>query len=436
MTLTQLFTSIANAIRSKKGTSATIVAEDFPTEISSIQTGITPTGTINITQNGTTDVTNYASANVSVSGGGTSEKDVNFYDYDGTLLYSYSKTEFLALTEMPANPTHTGLTAQGWNWDLTDAKSYVTDYGMIDIGQTYTTASGLSEFFIELNNKTGLTVTLNLDGTKNWGDGTSDTNTTHTYSNVGEYIITCNGATANTTSSSGLFGQSSSNINYYLKEARIVGINTIPQYAFHYCNYLKNIILPENVTQISYYGLRYTYCLECIIFPKNFTKVETNSLQNCYLLKKIIFPKSFSTMSSTPPFTGNAFCERIIVPNSVTILNSSNFTYYYNLKKVILPDTITKMSSNFTYCCNLTSIIIPSNCSTIQNCFQSCFLLTKFDFTKCQAVPSLSNSTSLGLLNPNVKIIVPNSLYSSWITTTNWTNYTDNIIKESDYNAS
>lgn len=39
MTLTQLFTAIANAIRTKKGTSGTIVASNFPTEIASITTG-------------------------------------------------------------------------------------------------------------------------------------------------------------------------------------------------------------------------------------------------------------------------------------------------------------------------------------------------------------------------------------------------------------
>jgi len=60
-------TAIANKIRTKGGTSALL---SFPTGIEdavdAIQTGITPTGTKNINTNGTHDVTNYASANVSV----------------------------------------------------------------------------------------------------------------------------------------------------------------------------------------------------------------------------------------------------------------------------------------------------------------------------------------------------------------------------------
>lgn len=57
MTLTQLFTNIANAIRSKKGTSGTIVAENFPQEISSIVTPNLQSKSVSITQNGTTTVT-------------------------------------------------------------------------------------------------------------------------------------------------------------------------------------------------------------------------------------------------------------------------------------------------------------------------------------------------------------------------------------------
>ena len=70
-------TSVANAIRTKGGTSAQMAFPNgFVSAVDAIPTGITPTGTkqISITQNGTVteDVTNYASAEISVnvSGGG------------------------------------------------------------------------------------------------------------------------------------------------------------------------------------------------------------------------------------------------------------------------------------------------------------------------------------------------------------------------------
>ena len=46
--------------------------------------------------------------------------DVNFFDYDGTLLYSYSWDEAKELTELPAAPSHEGLVTYGWNYTIED----------------------------------------------------------------------------------------------------------------------------------------------------------------------------------------------------------------------------------------------------------------------------------------------------------------------------
>ncbi len=62
-------TDIADAIREKNGTTDTYKPSEMAEAISNIQTGITPAETINITENGTYDVTNYANANVNVASG-------------------------------------------------------------------------------------------------------------------------------------------------------------------------------------------------------------------------------------------------------------------------------------------------------------------------------------------------------------------------------
>lgn len=65
-------TDIADAIRAKGGTSAQLsFPNGYTTAIAAIPTGINPSGTINITSAGTTDVTNYAIASVAAGTEGT-----------------------------------------------------------------------------------------------------------------------------------------------------------------------------------------------------------------------------------------------------------------------------------------------------------------------------------------------------------------------------
>ena len=59
--------------------------------------------------------------------------DVNFYDYDGMVVHSYTAKEFLELQDMPGNPAHKGLVSQGWNWTLEKAQAYVAKYGTCEI---------------------------------------------------------------------------------------------------------------------------------------------------------------------------------------------------------------------------------------------------------------------------------------------------------------
>lgn len=438
-----------------------------------LENTVVPSGTISIAENGEYNVTNYINANVNVK----LEKAVNFYDYDGTLLHSYTKSEFLALTELPANPTHTGLTSQGWNWSLSDAKTFVTDYNELDIGQTYTTTSGLSEFDIELNDLTGLTITFNMNGTKNWGDGTSDTATSHTYSTKGKYTITCNGTSITASYNAGIFGQGSIAQITFLKAIRFGEITFINNYAFHRCVGLETIVIPSNLT--SFYMNAFSECwnLKAVVFPNSTMSIGNNAFSACRTIKKIVFPSN-TINTSYATFKDNISLRKIIIANAsigsycfgycynlkdIILSNSltsvSMYAFYYNyiLEEIKLPDNITAIDEGIFQCCfNLKRMTIPNDVTSIsqyafQNCytlkeiifpsdltsigssvFANCMCLKNYDFSNCTQVPTLSNTNSFSSKNNDTKIIVPDNLYSEWITTNNWSSLTDYIVKASE----
>lgn len=70
--------------------------------------------------------------------------DVNFFDYDGTLLYAYTWDEVKNLAELPAAPSHAGMTFKEWNYTLEDIKEQGTDTikGKADVGAVFVAGDG------------------------------------------------------------------------------------------------------------------------------------------------------------------------------------------------------------------------------------------------------------------------------------------------------
>ena len=134
--LSDFLTDVANSIRTKKGTTGTINAQNFSSEIASIETGITPTGSIDITSNGTVDVTNYASANVNVA-------NQNPY----TAANATEMAQYLASKYYGAVVKYTGTTGTYTNGRLykviqVTSNEYAFEELITPVGSTTKTANG------------------------------------------------------------------------------------------------------------------------------------------------------------------------------------------------------------------------------------------------------------------------------------------------------
>ena len=69
------------------------------------------------------------------------------------------------------------------------------------------------------------------------------------------------------------------------------------------------------------------------------------------------------------------------------------------------------------------------------NMFNGCTSLELVDMTGSIDVPFIPDSTTFDNTNDTFKVVVPDKLYNSWITSEGWTLISSHIMKKSDWNA-
>ena len=296
-------------------------------------------------------------------GASVSPKEVNFIDYDGTVLYAYTVSEAAALTELPPLPSHAGLICQGWNWSLDDIKALGRS---VVVGAMYITDDGKTRLYITIppNSMAGrpparsdvplyISQTVANGVTIDWGDGsptetldgTGDVNTTHHYDEAGDYVITlepgegCELGLGAGSSAYCVMGSTGNNGRVYcnmLQKMEIgSGVTSIGSSAFYSCYSLSSITIPDGVTSIGNSAFSYCYSLDSITIPDGVTSIGNSAFQRCYSLLSIT------------------------VPDGVTSIGNTAFSYCYGMKEYhLLPATPPTLSNTNAF------TNIPDDCIT------------------------------------------------------------------------
>ena len=398
-------------------------------------------------------------------------KDVNFFDYDGTLLYSYSIAQAAALTSLPDLPSHEGLICQGWNYTLAQIRA---TSGVLDVGCNYTTDDGSTKLYClvpkgtKLNQlKICLTMEPGESATIHWGDGTTSvvSNPASTsariitlkndYTEMTEDTVLCIrivggrfmlGGTGVT-----VFGVAASEVfSIPVLEKAHIGSNCIGLFlgAFQNCYSLSSVAMSPTVTSIGNSVFQNCYSLTYMSIPNGVTSISKYMFQNCHSLASVSIPASVTGIGEQAFYYCRSLSS-VIIPESVTDIGDMPFTDCSSLKtavlhaelqtvptqffnecycltSVVLPDSIPQIGDYmFKMDSKLYRITIPASVTTIGNMAfynsQGLMIVDLSAFTDPIQIPSLANAYSSAFYNLRGKIYVANAeMLSAFRSATNW----------------
>jgi hypothetical protein len=133
-----------------------------------------------------------------------------------------------------------------------------------------------------------------------------------------------------------------------------------------------DVVIPNIVTKIGNDGNgwgkgAFQGCsqLKSVVMPNSVTEIDTNAFSGCKNLKSIIIPYGVTRIGDNA-FYGCSGLTSVAIPNSVTEIGASAFTECKSLIEVTLPNKLTVIrGGTFQTCTSLVSVRIPSGVNRI-----------------------------------------------------------------------
>ena len=386
------------------------------------------------------------------------ESDINFWDYDGTLLYSWTLAELATKTELPPLPSHDGLVCQGWNWTLQDIKDAGRE---LDIGALYITDDGKTRLYVDVDTETWDDFVLNYwqshhnATTVDWGDGTtpetkydfSYVEHRHVYASSGSYVITMS-VKEGTTMGLGrdrwmliAKGEADSGRCAMLRRVEVgARATTITDNTFQFCSRLESISIPQNVEVKGYATFNQATQLRVIVI-QSITNVF-RPFYHCTNLRAIagpgtmdytdVYTLSYTALRQLNAAVTAAYATQALERVHIKAVNGQvgDFSSCNSLLEVAIPaDATTFVAAAFQGDHALRRVTCLGDIASIPaQVFQRCYPLRFVDFTHCTAVPTLANVNAFDETHAQLEIRVPASLADAWKAATNWSSLADHIV--------
>ncbi len=204
----------------------------------------------------------------------------------------------------------------------------------------------------------------------------------------------------------GYFGKGiSGNLEFFDGEDEFIGetyhITSIGAYTFSGCSSLTSITMPDSVKSINYSAFDECSGLMSIYYTGDIAGwCGISGLDNIMSYSRTLY------------IGGNKVEGELVIPDGVTSVGNSAFSYCSSLTSITIPEGVTSIGSSvFSYCSSLTSITIPESVTSIgSSAFSHCSSL--MSITIPEGVTSIAYHMFFGCSNL-ASITIPDSV--TWI---------------------